>query len=68
MYMKAVRGMLSQLEKTLCPSYCLCSLFNKIREKGKTASAWKGGDREGERKGGGGVGGRNDPNIVCTYE
>uniref|UniRef100_A0A8C0WJ40 Phosphorylase b kinase regulatory subunit n=1 Tax=Castor canadensis TaxID=51338 RepID=A0A8C0WJ40_CASCN len=27
--------------KMLCPSYCLYSLFNKIRDKGKTVSAWK---------------------------
>jgi hypothetical protein len=49
------------------------SLFNKIRDKGKTVSAWKGGsrgerEREGEEKGGGREGGRNDPNIACTYE
>jgi hypothetical protein len=31
---------LSQLAKTLVPSYyCLHSLFNKIRDKGKTVSA-----------------------------
>jgi hypothetical protein len=42
---------LSQPAKTLCPSYyCLYSVFNKIRDKGKTLSACK---REGgeERKG-----------------
>jgi hypothetical protein len=28
--------------KMLCPSYyCLHSLFNKIRDKGRTVSAWK---------------------------
>jgi hypothetical protein len=28
--------------------YCLCLLFNKIREKGRTGSAWKW--REGEER------------------
>jgi hypothetical protein len=62
------------LAKTLCPSYyCLYSLFNKIRDKSKTVSAWKRGGRGGEERGGWkergqGVGERNDPNIVCTYE
>jgi hypothetical protein len=29
----------------LCPSYyCLYSLFNKLRDKGRTVSAWKQGD------------------------
>jgi hypothetical protein len=36
----------------LCPSYyCLYSFFNKIRDKGRTVSAWKqggGGEREGK--------------------
>jgi hypothetical protein len=32
---------LSQLAKTLVPSYyCLYSLFNKIRDKGRITSAW----------------------------
>jgi hypothetical protein len=61
------------LKKTLVPSYyCFYSLFNKIRDKGKILSA---GYRGGRGKGGGrevreGVvdGGRNDQNIVCTYE
>jgi hypothetical protein len=31
---------------------CLCLLFNKIRNKGRTGSAWKrGGDGAGERMG-----------------
>jgi hypothetical protein len=63
------------LAKTLVPSYyCLYSLFNKIRDKGKIVSAGyrgSGGEREGVewvvREGVGG-GGRNDPSIVCTYE
>jgi hypothetical protein len=65
---------LSQLAKTLCPSYyCLYSVFNKIRDKGRTVSAWKLGGSGGEGVGvgkrrGGGAGGRNDPNTVCTYE
>jgi hypothetical protein len=64
----------SQLAKTLCPSYyCLYSLFKKIRDKGKRVSPWKrrGREREDrvERKGRGWrEGGRNDPNILCTYE
>jgi hypothetical protein len=49
----------------LCLSYyCLCLLFNKIGEKGKTGSAGSKGVRR-ERKAVG-VGGRNDPNNVCT--
>jgi hypothetical protein len=37
----------------LCLSYyCLCLLFNKIGEKGRTGSAWKGGGRE-EKEGAG---------------
>jgi hypothetical protein len=49
----------------LCLSYyCLCLLFNKIGEKGRTGCAWKQG-RWGEREG---MRGRNDPNNVCTYE
>jgi hypothetical protein len=66
---------LSQLAKTLVPSYyCLYSLFNRIRDKGKIVSAGYGGGG-GEREGtewvvreGVGAGGRNDPSIVCTYE
>jgi hypothetical protein len=63
------------LLKTLVPSYyCLYSLFNKIRDKGKIVSArYQGGGEE--RKGaewvvreGVGAGGRNDPSVVCTYE
>jgi hypothetical protein len=35
---------LSQLAKMLCLSYyCLCLLFNKIGEKGRTGSVWKRG-------------------------
>jgi hypothetical protein len=58
---------LSQLAKTLCLSYyCLCLLFNKIGEKGRTGSAWEQGGC-GEREGARGRG-RNDPNNVCAYE
>jgi hypothetical protein len=33
---------LSQLAKILCLSYyCLCLLFNKIGEKGRTGTAWR---------------------------
>jgi hypothetical protein len=36
-----LKYILYQLAKTLCPSYyCLYSLFNKIRDKGKIVSAW----------------------------
>jgi hypothetical protein len=52
----------------LCPSYyCLCLLFNKIGEKGKTGSAWKQGGVEGRGRWLR-AGGRNDPNNICTYE
>jgi hypothetical protein len=34
--------------------YCLCLLFNKIGEKGRTDSAWKRGGEGGERGGGDG--------------
>jgi hypothetical protein len=31
-----------KLAKTLCLSYyCLCHLFNKVGEEGRTGSAWK---------------------------
>jgi hypothetical protein len=46
----------------------------KIRDKGKIVSAryqGGGGEKEGAGRGvrvGVGEGGRNDPNIVCTYE
>jgi hypothetical protein len=46
----------------LCLSYyCLCLLFDKIGDKGRTGSAWKQGGC-GERKGV-----RNGPNNVCTH-
>jgi hypothetical protein len=56
----------------LCPYYyCLYSVFNKIRDKGRTISACKQGGKG--REGGGEEGdlrvrGRNDPNIIYTYE
>jgi hypothetical protein len=37
--------------------YCLYFLFNKIRDKGRTDSAWKRGGGGEERKGVGGYGG-----------
>jgi hypothetical protein len=41
-----------KLAKMLCLSYyCLCVLFNKIREKARTDSAWKQG-WWGEEEGG----------------
>jgi hypothetical protein len=49
-----VKLSLSQLAKMLCLSYhCLCLLFNKIGDKGRTGSAWKQGKWEGEGVGGG---------------
>jgi hypothetical protein len=61
---------LSQLAKMLCLSYyCLSLLFNKIRAKGRTGSAWKprrgSGTSEGKRWK---TDGRNGPNNVCTCE
>jgi hypothetical protein len=41
----------------------LCLLFNKIRAKGRTGSAWKGGGWEME---GTGRKGRHGPNNICT--
>jgi hypothetical protein len=61
---------LSQLAKTFGPSYYyLYSLFNEIRDKGKqflpgregVKGEWEGVE---EKVMGGGVGGRNDQNIV----
>jgi hypothetical protein len=44
-----------KLAETLCFSYyCLCLLFNKIGENGRTDSAWKRGIWEGEEGDGGG--------------
>jgi hypothetical protein len=55
-----------KLAKTLCLSYyCLCLLFNKIGEEGRTGSAWKQGGLRGEGEGEAGAGGRNVPNNVC---
>jgi hypothetical protein len=45
----------------------LCLLFNKIRDKDRTGSAWKQ-EGEGEEGGKWGEGKRNDPNNVCTSE
>jgi hypothetical protein len=46
----------AKLAKTLCLSYCcLCLLFNKIGEEGRTGSSWKQGEwgeREGGQRGG----------------
>jgi hypothetical protein len=56
-----------KLAKILCLSYyCLCILFNKIGEEGRTGSAWKGGDGEWRR--GPGAEGRDSPNNVCTHD
>jgi hypothetical protein len=49
----------------LVPSYyCLYSLFNKIRDKGKIVSARYGGSREEMVREWVGAGGRSDPSIV----
>jgi hypothetical protein len=57
MYMEAMLGIslysypYLKLAKMLCLSYyCLCLLFNKIGEEGRTGSAWKRGGK-GKRKG-----------------
>jgi len=60
-------------QKPLVPSYyCLYSLYNKIRDKGKIVSGWvlRGGVGGGGVGGKGvvGAGGRNEPSLVCTYE
>jgi hypothetical protein len=39
-----------KLAKTLSFFYCLCLLFNKIGDEGRTGSAWKLGDW-GDRRG-----------------
>jgi hypothetical protein len=44
--------------------YCLCLLFNKIREEIELPGS-KGSEREME---GAEAGGRNGPNNVCTYD
>jgi hypothetical protein len=44
----------------------LCLLLNKIRDKGRTGSAWKRGEWEEREETG--VGGRNGPNNLCTCE
>jgi hypothetical protein len=41
--------------------------LDKIRDKGRTGSAWKLEGEEGRRRGRG-TGGRNDQNNVCTCE
>jgi hypothetical protein len=42
-----------KLAKMLCISYyCLCPLFNKIGEQGRTGYAWEQGWLGGERRGG----------------
>jgi hypothetical protein len=45
----------------------LCLLFNKIRDKSRTGSAWKRGG-VGSRGWGQETEGRNDPSNVCTCE
>jgi hypothetical protein len=45
--------------------YFSCLLFKKNGEKGRTGSDWKQG---AGTEMGQGIGGRNGPNNVCTYE
>jgi hypothetical protein len=50
------------LKNALSSLLCLCLLFIKIRDKGRTSSAWKqGGKGERARE-------RDDPNNVCICE
>jgi hypothetical protein len=59
---------ISQLAKMLCLSYyCLYLLYNKIRDKSRTGSAWKQGGVEGRGRGQG-IGERNGPNNACICE
>jgi hypothetical protein len=64
MYMEAMLGVslysypYLNLQKMLCLSYyCLCLLFNKIGEEGRTGSTWKRAEREGMEEGAEGKGG-----------
>jgi hypothetical protein len=60
-----------KLAKALCLSYyCLCLLFNKIEEEGRTGSDWKqGGGEEREQVGdGAGARGRNGRNLKSKFK
>jgi hypothetical protein len=60
---------LSQLGKMLCLScYCICFLFNKIRDKGRQNRFCLEARGVGGKGRLWGIGGRNDPNNVCTCE
>jgi hypothetical protein len=48
----------------LCPYYCLFLLFNKIRDKGRTGSAWK---RGGEGRGSGWGYGGEMTQTMCAH-
>jgi hypothetical protein len=70
MYMEAMLGislysyLYLKLAKTLCLSYyCLCLLFNKTGEKGRTDSAWKQGGWERKE----GVGGQGGEMVQTMY-
>jgi hypothetical protein len=56
-----------KLATMLCLSnYCLCLLFNKIGEEGRTGSAWK---QEGWGRGKRWAAGEEvGPNNICTYK
>jgi hypothetical protein len=65
----------STCKNTLSFLLCLSLLFNKIRDKGRTGSAWKRAGEGGEvgsggqgKKVGAGLRGRKDPSNVCTCE
>jgi hypothetical protein len=64
----------STSKTTLSSLLCLCLFFNKIKDKGRTGSAWKQWEERGDGEGGGGRGwereaeGRDDSNNVCTCE
>jgi hypothetical protein len=57
-----------KLAKTLCLSYyCLC--FSSTKLEKRTEQVLPGSERGEEGEGeGAGMGGRNGPNNVCTYE
>jgi hypothetical protein len=58
----------STSKKPLSFLLCLCLLFKKIRDKGRTGSAWKpeGGRRERVKEMGDGQGGEMTP-IMYTH-
>jgi hypothetical protein len=58
----------AKLAKTLCLFYyCLCPVFNKIGEEGRTGSAWKKRGLEGEGGCGEGGGGQRGEMAQRMY-